>query len=101
MWPAESAGIPSNFSRMKSPETVHSVKTPFTMIARIMVAGSGAHLHHRTREMYVLDSEDQRIGFMAIDLPDGGALSAMQIKRDWKLRKRPPRFIENKSIPQI
>ena len=41
------------------------------MIARIMAAGNGAHLHHRIREMYVLDSEDQRIGFMAIDLPEG------------------------------
>lgn len=40
------------------------------MIARIMAAGNGARLHHRIREMYVLDSEDQRIGFMAIDSPD-------------------------------
>ncbi len=70
MWPAKSAGIPSNFSRTKSPETVHNVKIPFAMIARIMAAANGAHLHHRIREMYVLDSEDQRIGFMAIDLSD-------------------------------
>ncbi len=71
MWPAKSAGIPSNFSRTKSPGTVHNVKIPFAMIARIMAAGNGAHLHHRIREMYVLDSGDQRIDFMAIDLPDG------------------------------
>ncbi len=66
MWHAKSAGIPSNFSRTKSPGTVHNVKIPFAMIARIMAAGNGAHLHHRIHEIYVLDSKDQRIGLTVI-----------------------------------
>ena len=36
------------------------------MIARIMAAGNGAHLHHRIREIYVLDLEDPRIGLTVI-----------------------------------
>ena len=40
------------------------------MIARIMAAGNGAHLHHLIGEIYVLDLKDLRIAFMAIDWPD-------------------------------
>lgn len=70
MSPAESAGMRSNFSRTKSPETVHNVKAPFTMTARIMAAGKGAHLHQSIQEIYVHDLSDQRPGFMDIDWPE-------------------------------
>ena len=53
---------------MKSPETVHAVKKPFTMIGKIMAAGNGVHLHHLILEIFVLNLKDQKTDFTGTNL---------------------------------
>jgi D-alanine-D-alanine ligase len=45
---------------------------PFTMIARIMAAGNGVHLHPRIREIFVPNSRDQKTVFTGTDSHNPG-----------------------------
>jgi hypothetical protein len=68
MWNAKIAERWPSSSRMRSPETVHTVKKRFAMIGKILVADSGVHLHHLMLGAFVPILKDQKTDFTGINL---------------------------------
>jgi hypothetical protein len=68
MWNAKTAGICSSSSRMRSPETVQTVKQRFTIPGKILVADSGVHLRHLMSGTFAPSLKDQKTGFTDINL---------------------------------